>query len=240
MKAVILAGGEGTRLYPLTLVSNKHLLPLYDRPVITYAVDKLVGAGITEMMIISSPHHIDQFKTLFAIETRCSISYGVQDKPRGIAHGLQIARDFIGGEKCLLWLGDGIVEDDISSHIKNFSGGARVFLKKVPDPQRFGVATIDKKRRVTGIVEKPKKPKSDLAVVGVYLYDNSVFAKMDGQPLSDRGEFEVTYINNKYLEEGSLEAVLLRKPWFDIGTIDALHEAGVYMKKKALKNKKKR
>lgn len=239
MKAVILAGGEGTRLYPLTVVvTNKHLLPLYNKPVISYAVDKLVESGIKDIMIISSPQHIGQFVTLFDAYKECSITYGVQRAAKGIADGLRVAKDFIGTDNCLLWLGDGIVEDDIRLHIKNFTSGSKIFLKAVPDPSRFGVAHIDAKGRVTKIVEKPKKPKSNLAVVGVYLYDNTVFDKMKNQPLSLRGEYEITYVNNKYIEEGSLEAAVLRKKWFDIGTFESLFEASSYMRKKELKKKR--
>lgn len=240
MKAVILAGGEGTRLQPLTLVTNKHLLPLYDRPVISYAVEKLRAAGIEDIMIISSPQYIESFKRLIGTGKDGRIKYAVQHEPKGIAHGLHIAKDHIGDDHCLLWLGDGIVEDDIVSHIKNFKKGAKVFLKKVKDPERFGVATVDKKMRVKEIIEKPANPKSDFAVVGVYMYDNSVFDKMINQPVSARGEYEITYINNRYVDEGSLEAVILKKPWFDIGSIESLFEASHYMKKKAVKAKSKK
>ncbi len=245
MKAVILAGGSGSRLYPLTAVTNKHLLPLYNKPVIYYAIERLVAAGIDKIMIVSSPHHIEHFvallgsgenfRTTFDHKRNIQIVYGIQDKPKGIAQGLSIAQDFIGNENCILWLGDGIVEDDLSGLIKGFTSGARIFLKEVNDPARFGVATVDKNFKVTEVIEKPKNPKSNLAVVGVYVYDNTVFKKMENQPLSERGEYEITDINNKYIKEGTLEAVTLKKPWFDIGTFESLFAGSEYMRNKELK-----
>ena len=232
MKAVILAGGEGTRLYPVTRVINKHLLPIYDRPVIQYAVDKIASYGISEILIITNSLYIPNFKRLFAGQDRCRISYVVQNEPRGIAHGLRLAKKFVGKENFLFWLGDGIVEDNLTRHIHDFSGGAKVFIKRVSDPERFGVATVDKRHRVLEIIEKPKQPKSHYAVTGIYLYDATVFEKMRGQPVSDRGEYEITYVNNKYIEEGTLSAVYLKKQWFDIGTFESLFKATVYIRKK--------
>ncbi len=240
MKAVILAGGEGTRLHPLTVITNKHLLPLYDKPVISYAVDKIIAAGIKDIMIIAAPHHISHFEKLFGSGEGSTIVYGIQHEPKGIAHGLKVARDFVGTDDCVLWLGDGIVEDDISDHLRNFTGGAKVFLKKVPDPARFGVAMVDvadktgKHLKVREIIEKPANPQSDLAVIGVYIYDNSVWKKMEGQPVSARGEYEITYLNNKYIDEGKLAAVMLEKPWFDVGTFESLYTAGSYMRDKKM------
>lgn len=240
MKAVILAGGKATRLYPLTLVTNKHLLPLYNKPIIYYAIEKLVSAGVDKIMIVTSPHHVEGFVNLLGSGQEFSttngrqtqIIYGIQNKPAGIAQGLWIAKDYIGEDNCALYLGDNIFEEDISEHIKNFKSGATVFLKEVKDPERFGVATVDKNNTVTKIVEKPKNPESNLAVTGLYMYDNSVFKKLVGQPLSDRGEYEITYLNNKYIEEKTLHAVKLQKNWFDIGTFDSLLEASNYMGKK--------
>ena len=241
MKGVILAGGDGTRLRPLTLVTNKHLLPVYNKPVIYYAIEKLVEAGVDRIMVVTSPKQIDNFVNLLGSGQnfisknngkQIQIVYGIQNRPSGIADGLYIAKDYIGSDSCVLYLGDNILEDDISEHITHFKSGATVFLKKVKDPERFGVATVDGKGTVLEIVEKPSNPKSNLAVVGVYIYDNTVFEKMVGQPTSDRGEYEITYLNNKYIEEGTLRSALLQKDWFDIGSIDALHEANLYMKAK--------
>lgn len=241
MKGVILAGGRGTRLDPLTRVTNKHLLPVYNKPVIYYAVEKLARAGVDRIMIVTSPHHLDDFVQLLGSgqyfptgskNRQIQIVYGIQNEPSGIAFGLYIARDYVGDDDCILYLGDNIIEDDLTPHIKNFKRGATVFLKEVKDPHRFGIATVDKKGLVTSIVEKPKSPKSNLAVVGAYLYDNTVFKKMVGQPASKRGEKEITWVNNKYLKEGTLRAVTLQDEWFDIGTIDSLLTASTYMKNK--------
>ena len=246
MKAVILAGGSATRLHPLTLVTNKHLLPVYNKPVIYYAIEKLVSAGIDRIMIVTSPHHINDFINLLGSGQnfkslnngkQIQIVYGIQNTPSGIADGLYIAKDYIGNENCVLYLGDNILEDDLSKHIKSFRSGALVFLKEVRDPERFGVAEIDNKMRVTNIVEKPKSPKSNLAVVGVYIYDNTVFKKMLGQKVSARGEFEITYVNNKYIKEKKLQSVVLKKDWFDVGTFDSLLETSNYMRQKNDKNK---
>lgn len=235
MKAVILAGGEGTRLRPITTVVNKHLLPVYNKPVIQYAVEKMIEFGISDVMIISTPRATPLFKEFFKNEKRCRIAYGIQKEPKGIAHGLLIAKKFIGNDNFLFWLGDGIIEDNIARHIHSFNEGAKVFIKRVDDPERFGVATVDRKHHVIEIEEKPKVPKSHYAVVGIYLYDETVFEKMKNQPKSDRGEYEITYVNNKYIEEGSLKAVFLKKKWFDIGTFESLYKATQYLRKKQLK-----
>ncbi len=241
MKGVILAGGNATRLHPLTLVTNKHLLPLYNKPVIYYPIQKLVDAGIDRIMIVTSPHHVDGFVNLLGsgqnflskkTGKQIQIVYGIQNKPGGIAEGLCIATDYIDTDSCILHLGDNIIEDDLTPHVENFTSGAKIFLKEVKDPERFGVATVNNEMKVTEIIEKPKDPKSNLAVTGVYIYDNSVFAKMKNQPFSERGEREITYVNNKYLEEGTLLAETLKERWFDVGTFDSLLEAGNYMKSK--------
>lgn len=245
MKAVILAGGSGTRLHPLTLVTNKHLLPIYDKPVIYYAIEKLVDAGITKIMVVTSPHHIDAFVKLLGsgqhfvpkqtTAKQIQIVYGIQNEPNGIAYGLFIAEDYVGDDNCVLFLGDNVILDDIAPAIKKFKKGATVFLKKVSDPKRFGVAEVDKKGTILSLEEKPAKPKSNLAVAGLYIYDNTVFKKIRKIPKSDRGEYEITSVNSLYLEEKSLRSHMLRGEWFDIGTIDSLHKATQFMKKRAKK-----
>lgn len=241
MKAIILAGGNGTRLHPLTAVTNKHLLPLYNKPIIHHAIEKIVEAGIDRIMVITSPHHVNDFVRLLGsgqnfiskkTGTQIQIVYGIQNTASGVAYGLHIAKDYIGKDNCLLYLGDNVIEDDLTPFIKNFKNGAQVFLKEVKDPERFGVATLDDKGNVIKIEEKPKKPKSNLAVVGLYLYDNTVFKKMIDQPLSARGELEITYINNKYIDDKKLKSALLKKEWFDVGTFESMLEASVYMQKK--------
>lgn len=241
MKGVILAGGNGTRLSPLTAVTNKHLLPLYDKPVIFHPIEKLVSAGIDKIMIITSPHHVDDFVSLLgsgqhfvsrSTGKQIQIVYGIQNKPGGIAEGLCIAAEYVDNDPCVLYLGDNIIEDDLTPHIQNFKSGAKIFLKEVRDPHRFGIATVNEGFKVTKVVEKPENPESNFAVVGVYIYDNSVFQKMVGQPFSERGEREITYVNNKYIDEGTLEATLLTESWFDVGTFDSMLEASNYMQKK--------
>jgi len=239
-KAVILAGGSGTRLRPVTLATNKHLLPLYDKPVIFYAIENLVHAGISRIMVVTGPQHLDDFahvlgsgqhwKPKSGKATQIQITYGLQNESSGIAQGLFIAKDYIGGESCVLYLGDNYIEDDLEPHVRAFKEGATVFIKKVDDPERFGVAEIDATGRVVSIEEKPEKPKSNLAVAGVYIYDKTVFEKMEDQKLSTRGEYEITYINNKYVAEKKLTAVTLTKQWFDVGTFDSLLEASKHVR----------
>jgi glucose-1-phosphate thymidylyltransferase len=238
-KAVILAGGSGTRLRPVTLATNKHLLPLYDKPVIYYAIEKLVAAGISRIMIVTGPEHMDDFAHVLGSGqhwkpkdgkgTQIQITYGIQNEPSGIADGLYIAKEYINDEPCVLYLGDNYIEDDLSQHIEQFQEGAVVFLKEVDDPERFGVATLAKDGSVTAIEEKPTNSKSNLAVAGVYLYDKTVFDKMIGQEASARGEYEITYVNNKYIAEGSLKAVSLIGEWFDVGTFDSLLAASNHL-----------
>lgn len=241
MKGVLLVGGHGTRLAPLTKATNKHLLPVYDRPVVYYAIERMVEAGIDHIMIISAPRHIDDFVSILGsgqhwvskkTGKQIQIIYGIQDEPTGIAQALWIAKEYVGNDSCMLYLGDNIIEDDISEHVENFAGGSTVFIKEVPDPERFGVATLTPDGHITGIEEKPKNPASKFAVIGVYLYDNTVFEKMIGIPPSARGEYEISDVNKVYCEEGTLRGVPLKEPWFDIGTFDSLLEAGVYMKEK--------
>jgi glucose-1-phosphate thymidylyltransferase len=244
MKGVILAGGRATRLYPLTLVTNKHLLPVYNKPVIYYAVEKLVEAGIDRIMIVTSPHHVDHFVQLLGsgqnflsknTGKQIQIVYGIQNEASGIADGLYVAKDYVGQDNCIVHLGDNLFEDDIRDHVKNFRDGAVVFLKGVPDAKRFGVATV-KNGKVIKITEKPKNPASNLAVTGLYIYDNTVFGKMVGQQKSQRGEYEITDISNKYIDEGKLKAIVLKKNWFDIGTFDSLFRASAFHKKNHEKN----
>ncbi len=241
MKAVILAGGSGTRLHPLTLVTNKHLLPVFDKPVIYYAIEKLVDAGITKIIVVTAPHHIDSFVRLLGSgqhfvpkssgAKQIQIVYGIQNEPNGIAYGLFIAEDYVGDDNCVLFLGDNIFLDDITPAIKKFKKGATVFLKKVRDPKRFGIAEVTHDT-IISLEEKPDKPKSDLAVTGLYIYDNTVFKKIRKIPPSDRGEYEITDVNKLYLEEESLHFNILEKEWFDIGTVESLHTASQFMKMK--------
>lgn len=241
MKGIILAGGNGTRLHPLTVATNKHLLSVYDKPVIYYPVAKLVEAGIDQIMIVTNPHHISDFVKLLGsgqdfisknTGKQIQIVYTIQNEPNGIGHGISVARDYIGMDSCILYLGDNIFEDDLKPHIRNFRGGAKIFLKEVSDPERFGVAEFDSEGKVINIEEKPKNPKTPYAVTGLYLFDNSIYEKSKHQKRSGRGEFEIASLLNQYIQERKLSAALLEKEWFDIGTFDSLLEATVHMKNK--------
>jgi len=246
MKGVILAGGRATRLHPLTTVTNKHLLPLYNEPVIYHPIRKLVAAGIEKIMIVSSPRQIEHFVNLLGSgegfhprgkpDKQIQIVYAIQNEPRGIAQGLWLAKDYVGSDNVVLCLGDNIIEDDITNAVEGFTDGATVFLKEVADPMRFGIAVLDEAGHVVEILEKPSHDAGTLAVVGAYVYDNTVFEKLVGQPLSERGEYEITYINNLYAKEKRLRAVHLKEPWFDVGTFDSLLEASHYMREKHRKN----
>ncbi|MCA9360813.1 NTP transferase domain-containing protein [Candidatus Kaiserbacteria bacterium] len=245
MKGIIAAGGEGTRLAPLTTATNKHLLSVYDKPVIYYGIHTLVEAGIDEILIVTNPHHINDYvkllgsgKDFISINTghQIQIVYAIQNEPLGIGHNLAMARGFIGNDSCLFHLGDNIFMDNIKPYVDTFNGGARVFLKEVQDPERFGVAEINESGKILSIEEKPKKPKTNYAVTGLYMYDNSVVQKTIGQHKSDRGEYEITSINNLYVKEGTLEGVFLEKEWFDTGTFDSLLYASIFIRN--LKNSK--
>lgn len=231
MKGVILAGGLGTRLYPLTHVSNKHLLPVYDRPMIFYPINTLVKAGITDIMIVTSGPHVGHFLGVLKNGKELGVKhleYAYQEKPDGgIADALSIAEDFSDGESVTVILGDNATDADISEAVKNFNKGAMVFLKKVSDPSRFGVPVFDGEK-ITKIEEKPKNPKSDYAVTGLYIYDSKVFKYINQTNPSARGELEITDVNNKYIENGELDWAELRGFWSDAGTFDSLFEVNAY------------
>ncbi len=240
MKGVILAGGTATRLRPLTISTNKHLLALYNKPVIYYGIERLVKAGIDKIMIVTSPEHVGGFVKLLGsgqnfispiTKKQIQITYGVQNEPNGVAYGLYIAKDYVGSDNCVLYLGDNIIEDDVLNPIKGFSSGATVFATKVKDPQRFGIAKFGQNNKIINIIEKPKKPASNYAVIGLYIYDNSVFTKISTLNPSGRGEYEITDLNNLYAKEDNLTCVKLKKKWFDIGTFDSLLEAATYMQR---------
>ncbi|MBI4032689.1 NTP transferase domain-containing protein [Candidatus Berkelbacteria bacterium] len=238
MKGIILAGGFGTRLHPITKVTNKHLLPVYNKPMIYYSIEAMVKAGIGRIMIVTNPGHVEDFVNLLGsggdFKTpdgqRIQIVYAIQDKPSGLADGLWIARDYVGLESCLMILGDNIILDDLSPHVKAFKSGATLFLAKVPDPERYSIANVGARGTVLSVEEKPKAPKSNLAVTGIYMYDNTCFAKCVGQKPSARGQYEITDINDRYQQEGALRAVTLKEPWFDAGTVESLLEVSNFMK----------
>ncbi len=231
MKGVILAGGLGTRLRPITNVTNKHLLPVYNKPMIYYPLQTLVDAGITEIMIVSGPEHAGHFLHLLGSgkEFGVRLAYELQDEAGGIAQALGLAEGFVDGEAVAAILGDNIYEDDLSQAIQTFAQkpeGAHVFLKQVPDPERFGVAELAGDK-VVKIVEKPKTSVSNLAVTGLYLYDAHVFEIIKSLKPSARGELEITDVNNAYVVAGTLHYTKLSGEWTDAGTFDSLLKANL-------------
>lgn len=237
MKGIILAGGAGTRLNPLTKVTSKQLLPIYNKPMIFYPLQTLIDAGIKDILIIIAPDHAGDFLKLLGSgkEFGCKFSYEIQDKPEGLAQAFIIGENFIGKSDVALILGDNLFDDDFSQAIKTFETGARVFAKQVKDPERFGVVTFDENKKAIDIVEKPKNPKSSYAVTGLYIYDNSVVAKAKALKPSDRGELEITDLNKVYLQEGNLDVALVPGAWLDTGTFESLYEATVFARDKELK-----
>ncbi len=238
MKGVILAGGLGTRLYPLTHVSNKHLLPVYDKPMIFYPIQTLVNAGIKDVLIVTSGPHVGHFLGVLKNGKEVGLrhlEYAYQEKPDGgIADALSLAEDFADGESVAVILGDNTTDADISKDVQNFREGALIFLKEVDDPKRFGVVVI-KENKVTEIEEKPKEPKSNLAITGLYIYDPKVFDYIKRVKPSGRGELEITDVNKEYLKEGKLNWTKLDGFWSDAGTFDSLFQSGSYWASK--KNK---
>lgn len=232
MKGIILAGGTGSRLMPLTKITNKHLLPVYNKPMIYYPLQTLINAGIKEILIISGPGHAGHFVNLLGSgkDFGVKLSYEIQDKAGGIAQALGLAKDFADNQPVCIILGDNIFEDKIQ--VGNFKEGARIFLKQIPDPERFGVAEINKNYEVLNIEEKPKQPKSNLAVTGVYLYDWEVFSIIKTLKPSARGELEITDVNNVYIQKGEMEARILKGYWSDAGTFDSLLRASKLVKEK--------
>ncbi|MBK8977567.1 MAG: NTP transferase domain-containing protein [Planctomycetes bacterium] len=231
MKGVVLAGGLGTRLYPLTKVTNKHLLPVYDRPMVHYPIQCLINAGIQDILIVTGGNSAGDFLQLlgngadFGLK---DLSYTYQQGEGGIADALKLAEHFADGEKIVVVLGDNIIEGNIRKAVQDFEAqerGAKILLKEVHDPERFGVATVDARGGVLKIVEKPKQPESNLAVVGIYMYDARVFEFIDQLKPSERGELEITDVNNFYLRDGTLTSEVLHGWWTDAGTFDSLLRA---------------
>ncbi|MBN2052824.1 NTP transferase domain-containing protein [Candidatus Woesearchaeota archaeon] len=233
MKGVILAGGTGSRLFPLTKVTNKHLLPVYNKPMIYYPLQTLIEAGIKEIMIVSGPGHAGHFLNLLGSgkEFKVKITYEIQDEAGGIAQALGLAEDFADNEPVCVILGDNIFEDSIKEHVKDFKKGAKVFLKEVTDAQRFGVAEV-KGEKIIGIEEKPKKPKSNYAVTGLYIYDAEVFKVIKTLKPSGRGELEITDVNNYYVNKGEMKLAMVKGYWLDAGTFNSLLRASNVLKEK--------
>ncbi len=237
IKGVILAGGLGKRLHPLTKITNKHLLPIYDKPMIYYPLSYLAEAGIKDILIVTGGNHAGEFLRLLGDGKEFGlthINYTYQEGEGGIAEALGLARHFAAHKKIVVVLGDNILERGIQKYVEHFrrqKSGARVLLKKVEDPERFGVAEL-KGKKIVSIEEKPKRPKSDLAVTGVYMYDERVFEIVKTLKPSRRGELEITDVNNAYIERGELEYDVLDGWWTDSGTFDSLLRANNLIAKK--------
>ena len=228
-KGVILAGGLGTRLHPLTKVTSKHLLPVGNEPMIFHSVKQLTTAGITDILIVTNPEYVGDFVSALGSgkDFGCEFTYRVQEEAKGVAHALALAEGFAAGQKIVVLLGDNIFETPIHPAVSDYYAqqtGARVMLKQVDDPERYGVATLNGDH-IVAIEEKPKHPKSDYAVVGAYFYDASVFDIIRRVEPSARGEYEITAVNNAYIDRGELEYSLVHGKWVDAGTFDALTEA---------------
>ncbi len=223
MKGIILAGGRGTRLLPLTKITNKHLLPIFDRAMIDYPLQTLLSAGITNILIVSGREHAGDFIEYLGSgkDRDATFTYKVQDAAGGIAQALLLAEDFVDGDNMTVILGDNIFGENFKKKITKFKKGATVFLKEVADPERFGVATL-KGNKVVKIVEKPKKPESNMVTTGVYQYDNSVFDIIRKLKPSDRGELEQTDVNNAFIKKGLMNAEMVDEFWSDAGTFDSL------------------
>jgi glucose-1-phosphate thymidylyltransferase len=230
MKGIILAGGLGTRLFPLTKITNKHLLPVYDRPMIYYPIESLVNAGIDDIMIVTGGKKSGDFLSLLGNGSDFGLkhlNYTYQEGEGGIAEALGLCEHWAGGDSVCVILGDNLIERNIRKAVGDFkeqTSGAKIMLKEVHDPERFGVATLEGDN-VTGIVEKPKNPQSNLAVIGIYMYDNRVFDVIQTLEPSDRGELEITDVNNWYIANGSMTYEILDGWWTDAGTFESLHRS---------------
>jgi len=239
MKGIILAGGLGTRLYPLTHVTNKHLLPIYNQPMVFYPIQTLVKAGIKDIMVVTGGPHAGHFLRVLKNGEQLGVNhleFAFQEKEGGIAQALELCEAFADEGPVSVILGDNTTDADISGAVKDFKSGAMVFLKKVNDPERFGVPVFDSKnpQKIINIEEKPKNPKSDFAVTGLYIYDNKVFSYIKSNQPSARGEMEITDVNNRYVAAGTMKWDELAGFWSDAGTFKSLYLSGDYWAKKSL------
>lgn len=239
MKGVILAGGLGSRLYPLTHATNKHLLPVYDQPMIYYPIQTLTNAGIDELLVVTGGPHAGDFVPVLRDGKQFGLrrlEYAYQEGNGGIAEALGFAETFADGDSLCVILGDNTTDADISGAVQDFTGGAMLFLKEVPDPERFGCPVFDDADppNIVRIEEKPKQPSSNYAVTGLYIYDDTVFDYIHGLEPSDRGELEITDVNNLYLQDGRLDWHELEGFWSDAGTFESLYRTNRYWAEKKL------
>lgn len=238
MKGIILAGGSGTRLYPITIAISKQLLPVYDKPMIYYPLSTLMMAGIKDILIISTPLHLNMFKILLGTGENfgINISYAIQEKPIGLADSFRVGKDFIGNDNVALILGDNMIYgpmlESMLKEANKLKKGGIIFGYEVADPTSYGVVEIDENGQAISIEEKPKEPKSNLAVPGLYFYDNKVVKYATEIQPSARGELEITDVNKKYMENNDLKVITLGRgyAWFDTGTPDRLNEAGDFVR----------
>ncbi len=233
MKGVILAGGTGSRLRPLTNLTPKSLLPVYDKPMIHYPLDFLIRSGVKDILIVIDYFHADMFMKYLhsGRDFGVNIHYKIQDEPLGLPDAIYQAKDFVGNSPCMVVLGDNLCLEDVSASVKKFKKGASVFVSEVSDPSRFGLLYLDDKDSVSDMVEKPEAPESNLAITGIYMFDAKVFEYIKLLSPSKRGEFEIVDLLNIYLSMDSLIYTKLTKPWFDLGTFESLLGASNYIAK---------
>jgi glucose-1-phosphate thymidylyltransferase len=232
MKGIVLAGGTGSRLFPSTKVTNKHLLPIGKFPMIYYPIYKLQQCGITEIIIVTGKEHMGSVVNLLGsgYEFGLEFTYRIQDQPGGIAQALSLAEGFVGNDCCVVILGDNIFKSNIGNFVENYQKqltGAKILIKRVPDPHRYGVAEL-KGDLIVGIEEKPQIPKSDYCVTGIYMYDSNVFKIIRSLKPSSRGELEITDVNNAYIEKGTLTYDIIDDWWTDAGTFESIFRANEY------------
>lgn len=235
MKGIVLAGGTGSRLFPLTKVTNKHLLPVGNYPMIYYPIAKLKEAGINDVFIVTGKEHAGAIVNLLGsgYEMGLKFTYRIQDQAGGIAQALGLAEEFVGNDQCVVILGDNIFEDSITGFVENFKNqktGAKILIKEVPDPHRYGVPEL-KGDNIVSIEEKPKNPKSNYSVTGIYMYDSEVFNIIKTLKPSGRGELEITDVNNAYIKKGNLTYNVLQGWWTDAGTFESLARANELARK---------
>ncbi len=234
MRGIILSGGSATRLRPCTKITSKQLLPVYNKPMIYYPLNTLIKAGIKDILVIIAPERAGDYLNLLGSGSQFGVkfTYEIQDSPKGLAEAFIIGEKFIGSEPVTMILGDNIFEDDFSLDIKSFKSGARVFAKRVPDPERFGVVKFNNQMKAEKIIEKPKDWISDHAVTGLYVYDSRVIQAAKEVKPSERGELEITDLHNWYLNKGELEVAMVNGEWLDAGTFDSLLKAQILAKEK--------